>query len=650
MAAAAAAQPVIINGVNPMVMPGSGKQAPGQVPLPYMTPDTSGGMWFIYNDGALRQQMGPGVYQQGGMLTIDGNGFSAANNQGTRTASGELLLRNPDMGSVAVTRRIFFDKEHNYVRYVDVLHNSSRQDVSVNVMIQTSLNWGVQQSQLIPDPQHKDQNLAWTGMTNMGRAVLEVYGGSGGKLQPTITAQNGGNVIQASFTVTVPARKEASIMHLHLFVPTLAAGSQFISDLNTAQLVHSLPADVRRSLVNFSAEQDWMGDLSILRGDAFDIVELRGGDQLKGTLTANSYNLTTFYGPVELSSARVVGLLNVGLSRPRQLVVTDDGEIFGGRLDQQTIDITLTGGQTVHVPLEQISRVGFRKRANEPDQWTFDQPLVLMRGGDRVLVKPPTGKIQAATRYGTLELDPSSVAAIAFQTEEGGVHQIFLTDGSRLAGLICGDNIEMELGGAGPQQTVQFPVSGMLRLQLVAKMPDADANSPSLTLTNQDLLCGALQGRLSLQTAFDVITLDAAQIRHIARSGTDLQVTTWDGSIIDGWIAQTTAPCQLSSGAVLNVPLALMSEYNQPFPLPSPDMVKQIEASAADLNADDWRQRDHAEAALTSMGPAVIGVLRSIRPAQPPEAQQRIDSIIKKVQPSPAQLPSPPNPDETDKP
>jgi hypothetical protein len=54
------------------------------------------------------------------------------------------------------------------------------------------------------------------------------------------------------------------------------------------------------------------------------------------------------------------------------------------------------------------------------------------------------------------------------------------------------------------------------------------------------------------------------------------------------------------------------------------------------LSAEDWHQRDNAEAALTTMGPAVIGVLRQIRPTAPPEAQQRIDAIIRKVQPQPA--------------
>jgi hypothetical protein len=190
----------------------------------------------------------------------------------------------------------------------------------------------------------------------------------------------------------------------------------------------------------------------------------------------------------------------------------------------------------------------------------------------------------------------------------------------------------------------------MARLQLVAKVPDADSDGPSLSLVTQDLLCGSLEDEVKLQTSFDTITLDGRQIRKIVRAGAHkddgksiassagvpttspsaaVQITLWDGSTMTGQITETTVQCELLSGATLSVPAAMIKEYNQPHPLPSTDMVRQIQAAAADLGADDWRQRDRAEATLTAMGPAVIGVLREVRAKMDPEAQQRIDSIIK---------------------
>ena len=60
-------------------------------------------------------------------------------------------------------------------------------------------------------------------------------------------------------------------------------------------------------------------------------------------------------------------------------------------------------------------------------------------------------------------------------------------------------------------------------------------------------------------------------------------------------------------------------------------MIDKIKASVAQLNADDWKARDRAEAELTTMGPVVVGVLKQLRPSQPPEAQQRIDQILATV-------------------
>jgi hypothetical protein len=637
-AAAAGAQPVNFRMMGAMATPG-----PGVHPLPYVIPDNSGGMWYVYNDGALRQQMAPAVYAQGALLTIDGNNFVANNNQGTVTKSGELVLSNPNLSDgLTVVRRIYFDQANHLVRYADVLRSTSTQDQTVTINLQTTLNWGITQGQMISDPRHKDQNLAWTGMTNMGRAVLEVFGGSGGKFLPTITWQNGGNVVSAGYSILLPAEKTVVLLHLHLFVPTLDAGQRFVGDLKVPKLLGALPANLRRQVGNFAAGQEWLTDLEILRGDVFDVVELRGGDVLKGTLAESDYKLATFYGPVELSPQRVVAMTNVGQSRPRQLLVTDDGEIFGGQLERQTIDMTLTSGQAVQIPLQQVNRLGYRKRADEPDEWTFDKPLVLMRGGDRVFVRPPDQKFQVATRYGTLALDPATVAAIVFQPEDsgGGVHEFYLTDGSRLAGLVCGDELEMRLDGAGPQELVHFPVSDMLRLQLIPKPPDADSDAPSLALLNQDQLRGSLTGRFSLQTAFDALSLDGGQIRHLTRVDPggagpgQMQVTLWDGSVISGQIIEPNISCRLLSGVELSVPVSQISEYNQPHPLPSPEVIKQIETAVSGLSADDWRDRDRAEAALKTMGPAVIGVLQQMRAKQPPEAQQRIDAIIKELQPA----------------
>jgi hypothetical protein len=261
----------------------------------------------------------------------------------------------------------------------------------------------------------------------------------------------------------------------------------------------------------------------------------------------------------------------------------------------------------------------------------------------------PAGPIEVVTRYGKLSLKPETVAGIVFQSEEHGVHEIVLTDGSRFAGLVPADTFEMTLEDAnvGPTtqpspassangaQTVKFPASAIARLQLAAKVDDPDDDTPTLSLANEDLMVGSLSGELKVETVFDTITVNAAELKaltHPADNPLDVQLELWDGSTLSGHLQQPDVQCQLSSGVSVRVPVALVKEYRQPQPQPSGQMVERIKATVADLGAEDWRVRDRAEALLTQMGPSAAGVLKDLRDRQSPEAQARIDSILKELE------------------
>jgi len=79
------------------------------------------------------------------------------------------------------------------------------------------------------------------------------------------------------------------------------------------------------------------------------------------------------------------------------------------------------------------------------EEWAFDKPVVLLRSGERIAVKMPTADIEVATRYGLLKLAPQTISALALQNEENGVHEIYLTDGSKFAGLVTAGSFEMKL-------------------------------------------------------------------------------------------------------------------------------------------------------------------------------------------------------------
>ncbi len=622
----------------------------GVVNLPFMMNDNNGAQWRIYQNGWLQQVGNMPIYSQGASILVNGNQPAQNNNQARfDEKTGEVVLDNLNGNGFTVTRRILINKDEGYVRYIDIIKNTQGQDQTANVTIQTNLNYGVQNAQTVNDPKKKDHNIGWVAQTGAGPSAVEVFAGRGSKLTPTVNWPQGNNYVQANMALTIPAGKELAVMHLHATAATQDAGIQLMDKLKESQIMRSIAIEFRRLIVNFPSAQGFIGDVEVLRGELLDVIELRTGDQFKGTLKETVFDLQTFYGPVSVPVDKVVGIINVGQFRPRQLVVTADGQVFGGLLKKQTVDLLLSSGQLTQVPLSQVSRVGYRKRTGETEEWNFEgKSLVVMRSGERMIVQmPPTG-VEVATRYGKLTLAPQAVAAVVLQNEESGVHEVRLTDGSRFAGLLTADTFTMKLD-AGGDQTVKFPTSAMARIQLAGRVVDSDDTTPTLRLANEDLLVGKLVGELSLDTAFDTIGVSAAQIRsltHAKESPLDIQVTLWDGTTLSGQLQGQQLACQLQSGVAMNVPVSLVEEYSQPQPQPSPSMIERIKLVIKDLNADDWKQRDRSKATLVTMGPVAIGVLKELRKDQPEEAQKAIDEVLKELssQTRSPKAPSPPAP------
>jgi hypothetical protein len=608
------------------------------VRLPYTANDNAGQQWMIYPGGWFRQQGNMPLYSQAGMITVNGNQPQANNNQARMDdKTGEIIFDEANAGGVMVSRHILINKTNSYVRYIDVLRNPTPQDQSVNVQFNTNFNYGVQSSQTVEDPKKKDRQIAWVGQMQVGRAIVEMFGSKNAKAVPQINAPPESSMVQATMQVTVPGGKAVAILHLHAIAATSDAGAQLVTSMKSSQLLADVPLELRKEIINVAASQS-IGEREVLRGEMFDVIELRGGeDQLKGTITEKSYQLQTFYGPIELPAERVVGLINVGQFRPRQLLVTVDGEVFGGTLSKDTIGMQLSSGQTTQVPLSQISRFGYRKRTGEPEEWNFDRPMIVLRSGERMNVAMPSQPIDVMTRYGTLKLKPETIASLLFQSEEHGVHEIILTDGSKFAGLVSGDHFEAQLVGTSAGQKVSFPAATIAKIQFTNKSADeleAD-DAPTLALSNQDTLVGTLAGQLKLDTTFDTITIDAAGLRAMTRApeaGLDVQVTLWDQTTISGQLEEPEVTCDLKSGVSVKIPVPLIDRYSNPSPRPSPSMIDRIKSVVADLSADDWKQRERAEAQLVSMGPVVASVLKDLSASQPPEAQQRIDSVLKQLE------------------
>lgn len=618
------------------------------VQLPYQTPDDNGNQWVVYYQGNLQMQGNQPVFSQAGMIQINNRQPQQQNQQGNwDEKTKELSMTFQPQNNMKHQRRFKF-QEDGMVRIVDILENTSDKEQSLNVQFITNTNYGVNGADVIEDPKKKG-DIGWVADTGVGRAAMSVFGGKGSKLLPKVRYQQGNNQVNANMVVKVAGKQKAVLVTWHGSFDNSDAGKTWASQARESRLVSDLPLDLRKAIVNLGGTNAGaIGDQELLRGDTADIVELRGGDVVRGTLKLEAYKLNTAFGPITLPADKVASILNIGEFRTRQLLVTQDGEVFGGDLQEQTLPIQLTSGQTTQVPLSQISRLGYRTGGAELPEWKFDRPMVFLRSGERCVIIPPAEPIQFVTRYGALSFAPDQVACVNLKTESG-VHEIYLADGSRMSGLVSNPNWPLKLATASGDEPISFPLAAISRVQLRLLSEDVGKGKSTLAMQGGDIVATRLEGMLKLQTTFDTLDINASEIRSMSKPQEglpDVQITMFDQSSFRGSLQTTSLKCKLVGGLSIDVPVAAVKQYDNPQPFPSQALVDQVKASVGKLNAEDWKDREAAEAALIAMGPTIISVLEESVDGQSADVKQRLSGVIKRLSKdlpeTPSQLSPPP--------
>ena len=601
--------------------------------LPYQLPqpDGIGNTWMVYPGGRLMQQGDMTMVSECLVLSVNGQMANMNNNVAT-LQGGEVILPSMTTGGVQVTRR-FAQNADGTLRVIDIFKNTKGQEATISAGYRTTFNFGMQGSRAIDDPKKPGKTLGGIVQDGQGRACLILQAGRGSPVTPGLNSMNrNNNTFNTTVPVKIAAGKEAAVLTILYPAPSNDIVEKYFQDMKEATLLASLPRDVRKLIVNFSAG-DLFGDLEILRGETTDVVELRNGDQFRGNLKLD-WKVNTDFGPAAPIPDTVIGLVTRGTYRPRQLVATRDGQLIGGTLAAQTIAIELAGGQVVNIPLSQVSRIGVRKAPGEPETLKPDKPMVTLRNGDHLAIVPLTQPIAVATRFGALKLPAAAIESIDLQPAETAGHRILLTDQSSFTGIVTATDFPLQfVASAG--QAAKVPVSAIRRLDFTLPVESPESPAATLNLSGGDALAGSLDGEFKLDTGFTVITIKAAEVCRLMRTAgtaSDAQVTLWDQTSIRGQIQESALPLKLGSGAAVSIPVGIIADYACASPQPKSAVADKIKALVAQLNADDWKQREEAEKNLLAIGTPIVSTLKDLRAAQPPEAQQRIDSIVKQLE------------------
>jgi hypothetical protein len=463
-----------------------------------------------------------------------------------------------------------------------------------------------------------------------GRAVVEIWGKADATLSLKIDPHGGNNGILVSdggAALPVSDRAPIVIVHFHAIAANLAAARALAASLDSEKILADFPPEIRDRACNFLPSTQMLSLPDLLTGDALDVVELSSGQRLRGMLEEKSIKVVGVLGPVEVPMDSLLGITTSAVREGDRSVATCGGDVLRGRLDLSFLHLRQTDGTVDEVPESQIARLGIHERPASTRP--ADSAWISTAGGDRLDIETPAEAVEIRTRCGTLKLDASHLAEIDFCSPGHDAHQIVLTDGSRLSGIISALSLSVKPRLYDGAQ-LQVATSAMDEMHLHSSA-SPEAGEAQVKLVGGDVLVGTLTGDIAVETSFNTVTLHTAELASLLPSrDSHARVTAVlsDGVTIRGRVACADVTCVTSAGVSVQVPLMLLSSYTQPRPHATDAQTETARALVAQLSADDWDARQQAQAKLAAMGPVIGDFLRGIRADQSPEGQQRIDAVL----------------------
>lgn len=578
--------------------------------VPQILSDGAGYTWDIQQGGGVSEGSSD-AYDGAMSLTINGmtppfspSGTSYLEGRGIR-----FMLEGPAAGlpdGVMIERWVYVPSELGCAMWIDVIENTTGGEVEVNYGIRSDFgsDGGTEiVSTSSGDTMVDDEDWAAISDDGFGSsdpAIVHIWGSEDGDLRPSVSLSTGTDVMIYSFpALRVGPGDRIGVAYVEAQRTSREDAQAFLDSFDPGETILELAELADVSLLNFAGGRQGFKQL---RGEDADILELRGGDFLAGEILVERYVLQTSHGPLEVAPERVASVIFGDLAADRLFLI--NGEIIAGSLQLETVRFRMASGRELQASRSMLSRLGYRKRADEPEDALSVTLGVHTRDGAVYACSPKDERVALQTVFGKIELPWQQVVEVDLS---GELHRLRLKSGSSLHGLLLAESLAFE-----GSLDYAFPTRTLVRIMGQEK-ERAGAPQVIVGLRNGDAVLGRPQlEEISVRCALGDLTLQLAEIEQIERDKRQPDLVTIvlrrSGTLRGSWLGGTFG-FELADGASLQLYPSDCLWIEFPAPQADPALQAEIEEAIAQLYSDDYAVREAARARLLEIGEAALPAL-----------------------------------------
>ena len=522
--------------------------------------DGAGYTWDISSYGKVNNGTND-AYDGGMQLSVNGNSFSFGSAGRGSADRREVEIGPWSIGQVRVWRRIYIDPKLGYCRWIDIFENTGSNTHLLNLRYYSNIGGSTQVTYTTSGKTQlskKDWGIitAEAASGSSRPAIVHIFASRDAKLKPSFRFTPNNDNLYYHVSLPVGAKKTVALCFFEAQRRPLGEAKKFLKAFNVTKEMQKVPPALRKIIVNIGTGSIVsIGRVELPRKSKHDLAVLRNGDEMLGTILNERFVVETFFGRLDLSADRVLGLAVPSASDHHVQVVLTDGQVVAGKLTSVPLRLKLVNGNEVSLTTAKIKSLAYRISPAKGRDILLRSPVVILRAGMRLFFRAEDLPTDFYTEYGSLKLQTEHLRTLLLDTPEGGLHRAVFRNGSVLSGLLLAENLKLKLD-LGPQLAIRRHVAAQFLFPVPVEQ-ETNENLTELVLRNENSLFGRLADpSLNVRTKVGNVQVKPetiAEVKVPAESFGQVQIRLHNGTTVSGRLAGQTIRFKIEPGPELKV-------------------------------------------------------------------------------------------------